>query len=124
MAPWIPFHALQEEKKLEDTDYIERLADISQFKVLRNAKIGVSTRRLEEEGLYTLLKQYGKSTVNDFRGIKNQDVKAGTYEFFDMTAIQMIKRSNLETVIANGFEPENLVKAINGEKIGTRVISE
>ena len=52
----------------EDTDYIERLADISQFKVLRNAKIGVSTRRLEEEGLYTLLKQYGKSTVNDFRG--------------------------------------------------------
>ena len=56
--------------------------------------------------------------------IKNQDVKAGTYEFFDMTAIQMIKRSNLETVIANGFEPENLVKAINGEKIGTRVISE
>ena len=52
----------------EDTDYIERLAEISEFKVLRNAKIGVSTRRLEEEGLYTLLKQYGKSTVNDFRG--------------------------------------------------------
>ena len=52
----------------EDTDYIERLAEISEFKVLRNARIGVSTRRLEEEGLYTLLKQYGKSTVNDFRG--------------------------------------------------------
>ena len=52
----------------EDTDYIERLAEISQFKVLRHAKIGVSTRRLEEEGLYTLLKQYGRSTVNDFRG--------------------------------------------------------
>ena len=56
--------------------------------------------------------------------IKGNDVKAGTYEFFDMTAIQMIKRSNLETVIANGNVPENLVKAVNGEKIGTRVISE
>ncbi|WP_297980258.1 UMP kinase [uncultured Methanobrevibacter sp.] len=56
--------------------------------------------------------------------IKEQDVKAGTYEFFDMTAVQMIKRSNLETVIANGNKPENLIKAINGEKIGTRVISE
>lgn len=55
--------------------------------------------------------------------IKEQDVKAGTYEFFDMTAVQMIKRSNLETVIANGNNPENLIKAINGEKIGTRVIS-
>jgi len=56
--------------------------------------------------------------------IKGNDVKAGTYEFFDMTAIQMIKRSNLETVIANGNIPENLIKAINREKIGTRVICE
>ena len=52
----------------EDTEYIERLAKKGRFKVLRNAKIGVSTRRLEEEGLETLIKQYGKSTVNDFLG--------------------------------------------------------
>lgn len=54
--------------------------------------------------------------------IKGKDMKAGTYEIFDMTAIQMIKRSSLETVICNGNNPENLEKAINGEKIGTRVI--
>ena len=54
--------------------------------------------------------------------IKEKDVKAGTYEFFDMTAIQMIKRSSLETVIANGNNPENLIKIINKEKIGTRII--
>ena len=36
----------------------------------------------------------------------------------------MIKRSNLETVITNGFEPENLIKAVKGETIGTKVISE
>lgn len=56
----------------EDTEYIERLAKKERFKVLRNAKIGVSTRRLEEEGLATLAKQYGKSTVNDFLGIKTE----------------------------------------------------
>ena len=56
--------------------------------------------------------------------ISGNEVKAGTYEFIDMTAIQMIKRSNLETVIANGNDPENLIRAIRGEKIGTRVISE
>lgn len=55
--------------------------------------------------------------------IKGNDVKAGTYEFFDMTAIQMIKRSSLETIIANGNDPENLIKAINKEKIGTRIIA-
>ena len=38
--------------------------------------------------------------------LNGKDVKAGTYEFFDVTAVQMIKRLNLETVIANGFEPE------------------
>ena len=52
----------------EDTDYIERLAKKGRFKVLRNAKIGVSTRRLEEEGIETLIRQYGKSTINDFLG--------------------------------------------------------
>lgn len=84
------------------------------------------------DGMYTkdpnkfddaeLISEITATDMMDF--IRNQDVKAGTYEFFDFTAIQMIKRSNLETVIANGFEPQNLIKAINGEKIGTRVISD
>ena len=56
----------------EDTDYIERLAKKERFKVLRNAKIGVSTRRLEEEGITTLIQQYGKSTVNDFLGRRTE----------------------------------------------------
>lgn len=54
--------------------------------------------------------------------ISGKETKAGTYEIFDMTAIQMIKRSSLETIIANGFEPENLKKAIDGEDIGTRIV--
>jgi uncharacterized protein (TIGR00661 family) len=64
----------------EDTDYIERLAKKERFKVLRGAKIGVSTRRLEEEGLTTLIRQYGKSTVNDFLG-KRTDAKDLNYNF-------------------------------------------
>ena len=64
----------------EDTDYIERLAKKSRFKVLRHAKIGVSTRRLEEEGLDTLIKQYGKSTINDFLG-KRTNAEDLNYNF-------------------------------------------
>ncbi|MBR3156762.1 MAG: glycosyltransferase, partial [Methanobrevibacter sp.] len=64
----------------EDTDYIERLAKKEPFRVLRNAKIGVSTRRLEEEGLTTLIQQYGKSTVNDFLG-KRTDADELNYNF-------------------------------------------
>ena len=64
----------------EDTDYIERLAKEERFKVLRNAKIGVSTRRLEEEGITTLIQQYGKSTVNDFLG-RRTDASDLNYNF-------------------------------------------
>ena len=56
--------------------------------------------------------------------LSGKEVKAGTYEFFDKTAVEMIKRSDLETIITNGFEPENLIKAVNGENVGTRVLSE
>ena len=64
----------------EDTDYIERLAEKERFRVLRNARIGVSTRRLEEEGIETLIRQYGKSTVNDFLG-KRTDAADLNYNF-------------------------------------------
>lgn len=84
------------------------------------------------DGLYTkdpkkfddaeLIEEITASDMMEIIG--GNEVKAGTYEFIDMTAIQMIKRSNLETVIANGNEPQNLIRAIKGEKIGTRVISE
>lgn len=69
-----------------------------------------------------LIKEITASEMMDF--ISGKDTKAGTYEFFDMTAIQMIKRSSIETVIANGHTPENLTKVINGEDIGTKIINE
>ena len=54
--------------------------------------------------------------------LDGKDVKAGTYEFFDMTAAQMIERSNIPTIIANGDDPNNLIKIINGEKVGTKIV--
>lgn len=55
--------------------------------------------------------------------LKTKDIKAGTYEFFDQTAIGIIKRSGIKTVIINGHDPHNLVKAIQGN-IGTTIIPE
>lgn len=53
--------------------------------------------------------------------LSSKDIKAGTYEFFDMTAIQIIKRSNIKTKILNGNYAKNLQKAIY-EEIGTTII--
>jgi uridylate kinase len=55
--------------------------------------------------------------------MSSKDIKAGTYEFFDMTAIQIIKRSGIKTVILNGGDANNIKIAITG-KIGTTILQE
>ncbi len=55
--------------------------------------------------------------------MSTKDIKAGTYEFFDMTAIQIIKRSSIKTVILNGGNANNIKTAING-RIGTIIMPE
>ena len=54
----------------EDTDYIERIAKISRFKVLENPRLLISTRRLEEEGLKEITLKYAKSTAKQLVGQK------------------------------------------------------
>ncbi|MBM4241835.1 MAG: UMP kinase [Euryarchaeota archaeon] len=56
--------------------------------------------------------------------LSKKEIKAGTYEFFDLTAIQMIKRSRIKTIIVNGNDPKNLIRVIKGEKIGTIILPE
>jgi len=54
----------------EDTDYIEKIASISSFKVLRTPRLFVSTRRIDEEGRKNLAIKYAKSTLYHFTGRK------------------------------------------------------
>ncbi|MBC7100146.1 UMP kinase [Methanothermobacter tenebrarum] len=54
---------------------------------------------------------------------KDKDWKAGTYEFLDLTAIHIIRRSNIKSIITNGKDPMNLIRALKGE-VGTKIIPE
>lgn len=47
---------------------------------------------------------------------------AGGYELFDMVAIKIVERSKIPTVIIDGKKPENIIRVIHGEKLGTRLI--
>ena len=99
----------------EDTDYIERLAKLERFRVLRNAKIGVSTRRLEEEGIMTLIQQYGRSTVNDFLG-KRTDASELNYNFghgtekLTTTKLSRLERSSARINEIKGTYDESIQK--------------
>ena len=104
----------------EDTDYIERLAKKERFRVLRNAKIYVSTRRLEEEGLTTLIRQYGKSTVNDFLG-KRTDASELNYNFghgherLSTTKLSRLERS-VERINNAKEKYDNSIQKINSTR--------
>lgn len=97
----------------EDTDYIERLAKKERFKVLRNAKIGVSTRRLEEEGIQTLIRQYGKSTLNDFMGVRTEadDLNYG----FDHGKERLTK-SRLDRISKRSEQIGGIIESYEGSK--------
>lgn len=53
--------------------------------------------------------------------ISKQAEEPGKYELFDRVGCEIIKRSNIRLVITNGSNPENILKAVRGEKIGTIV---
>ncbi len=53
---------------------------------------------------------------------KPDSTRAGKYELFDLLALKIIERSKIYTHFISGKNPDNIVKVIKGEKIGTRVI--
>lgn len=45
--------------------------------------------------------------------------EAGMHQIIDPVAIEVLKRRRTKLVVVNGFNPENILAAINGEKVGT-----
>lgn len=46
---------------------------------------------------------------------------AGEYDLMDLLALRILQRSRIQTVILNGRTPENVLKALQNERTGTRV---
>jgi uridylate kinase len=47
---------------------------------------------------------------------------AGRYQLFDYLALKIVERSKIYTHFISGKNPENILKVVKGEKIGTRII--
>lgn len=52
--------------------------------------------------------------------LKNKQAP-GKYKLFDITAFKIIERSRIKLIVLSGIEPENILKAVRGEKIGTLI---
>ena len=61
----------------------------------------------------------------DYDGFQELIIKkgsrAGEYALFDLVALKIVSRSNILTKIINGSDPNNILRAAKGEKIGTTI---
>jgi uridylate kinase len=95
-------------------------AELIQADMLFNATNvdGVYDRHPEDKAA----KKLDRVDIAQLREIlSTEGTKAGQYNLFDPVAIGIVERSKIPTVIFNGNNPENLEKAFNKEKIGTRI---
>jgi uridylate kinase len=47
--------------------------------------------------------------------------KAGMHQIIDPEAVKVLKRERVKLVVVNGFKPENVLAAVDGERVGTVV---
>ncbi len=47
--------------------------------------------------------------------------KAGIHQIIDPEAIKLLKNEPIRLIIVNGFNPNNILAAVHGEKIGTQI---
>jgi len=43
------------------------------------------------------------------------------HQIIDPVAIEVLKRKRTKLIVVNGFNPENVLAAVNGENVGTRI---
>lgn len=47
--------------------------------------------------------------------------KAGIHQILDPEAVKILKKERVKVVVVNGFEPENVLVVVKGEKVGTLI---
>jgi uridylate kinase len=61
-------------------------------------------------------------TFDDLQGVFSESHhKAGMHQIVDPEAVKVLKRERVKLIVVNGFKPENILAAVQGEKVGTVV---
>lgn len=97
--------------------------------VAERVKADLLVKATDQDGIYTKdpdkhpeAKKIDKLRFSDLWGLFEEDKhKAGIHQILDPEAVRALQRSKTRTVVVNGFEPNNVLLAIKGERIGTLI---
>lgn len=54
--------------------------------------------------------------------VTRMEMTAGANNIFDMLGAQIVKRSRITMIVVNGNDPSNILKAVSGKAIGTKIM--
>jgi uridylate kinase len=88
---------------------------------------GLLVKGTDQDGVYNKdPKKYhdavklDRLSFDDLVGVFSESKhKAGIHQIIDPEAVKILKRQHVRLVVVNGFAPENILAAINGESVGT-----
>lgn len=66
-----------------------------------------------------LLREVGLKRLREI--ISKEEAIPGKYRLLDAVSLAILERSKIPTIVIDGSKPENIVRAILGENVGTRI---
>ncbi|MFQ6064951.1 MAG: UMP kinase [Candidatus Bathyarchaeia archaeon] len=90
-------------------------------------KADLLVKATNQDGIYTKdpdkhtdAKKIDKLSFHDLWGLFEEEKhRAGIHQILDPEAVRILQKSKTRTVVVNGSNPENVLLAVKGEKIGT-----
>lgn len=97
--------------------------------VAEHVKADLLLKGTDQDGIYTKDPRKFADAVKldcmkfeDLQGVLSETVHtAGIHQIIDPEAAKILKRKHVKLMVVNGFKPENVLAAVNGEKVGTIV---
>ena len=90
-------------------------------------KADMIVKATDQEGIYTKdpkkhpdAEKLDELTFEELiEHLESKRHRAGIHQILDPEAVKILRKSRIKTVVVNGFDPENIIRALEGEKIGT-----
>jgi len=90
-------------------------------------KADMIVKATDQEGIYTKdprkhpdAEKLDELTFDELiEHLESKRHRAGIHQILDPEAVKILRKSRIKTVVVNGFDPENIIRALEGEKIGT-----
>jgi uridylate kinase len=97
--------------------------------VAERVKADLLVKGTDQEGVYNKdPRKFGDAVKLDrlsfddlFKVLEFSEHKAGMHQVIDPEAVKVLKRKGVKLIVANGFKPENILAAVNGENVGTTI---